>query len=198
MTSAKSLALAFGITLATLLSTASSAQAQYGYPPPPPPRGYYRHGFLLGFGVGGGGLSASNCGTPCGGGFAGEFHIGGMVNPRLAIMGDFWGVFHPWDLGGGYSATTAHTISTFAVQYWVTPIVWLKGGGGFGRMQLIDDSGGATLGDETGFAITAAGGVEIVQSANFALDLQLRFGHGFYSGGGDVDNYAFMVGFNWY
>ena len=49
----------------------------------------------------------TTCGDVCGGGFSGEFHIGGMVNPRLALMGDFWGVFHPWDDGGGYSARPA-------------------------------------------------------------------------------------------
>ena len=197
MKSAKPLALAFGLFLATLLAGASSAHAQYGYPPPPP-RGFYRGGLLLGFGLGGGSISADACGDVCGGGFSGEFHIGGMVNPRLALMGDFWGVFHPWDLGGGYSATTAHSISSFALQYWVTPIVWLKGGIGIGRMQLIDESGGGTFGDETGLALMGGAGVEVVQIANFALDLQVRLGHGFYSGGGDVNTFAFMVGLNWY
>jgi len=198
MKSAKSLALAFGIMATTLLAGASSAQAQYGYPPPPPPQGFYRSGLVLGFGVGGGSISADNCGDVCGGGFSGEFHIGGMINPRLALMGDFWGVFHPWDFGG-YSATTAHSISSFALQYWVTPIVWLKGGMGIGRMQLIDESsGGVTFGDETGFALMGGAGVEVVQIGNFALDLQLRLGHGFYSEGGDVNSVAFMVGLNWY
>ena len=88
-------------------------------------------------------------------------------------MGDFWGVFHPWEDAYG-SATTAHSISTFAIQYWVTPIVWLKGGGGIGNMRLIDESaGGVTFRQESGFAIMGSGGVEIVQAANFALDLQL-------------------------
>jgi hypothetical protein len=198
MKSAKPLALAFGITLAMLLADIPSAHAQYGYPPPPPPRGYYRSGLLLGFGLGGGAISAELCGAACGGGFSGEFHIGGMMNPRLAVMGDVWGIFHPWD-EAGFSATTAHTIWTFALQYWVNPIVWLKGGAGIGHMQLIDESsGGVTFGEETGFAMQGAVGVEVAHAANFALDLQLRLGRGFYSGGGDVNNLAFMVGFNWY
>ena len=198
MKSAKPLALAFGITLATLLAGASNAHAQYGYPPPPAPRGLYRSGLLLGFSLGGGGISADQCGIVCGGGFSGEFHIGGMVNPRLALMGDFWGVFHPWSDAAG-SATTIHSISSFAIQYWVTPIIWLKGGMGFGRMQLVDESsGGFTFAEETGLALMGGGGVEVLQMANFALDLQLRFGHGFYDQGGDVNTYAFMVGLNWY
>jgi hypothetical protein len=57
---------------------------------------------------------------------------------------------------------------------------------------------GAPNNSESGFAIMGALGVEVVQSYNFALDLQGRFGHGFYSQGGDVNNFAFMVGVNWY
>ena len=198
MKSAKPLALAFGMTLAILLANLPSAHAQYGYPPPPPPRGVYRSGLLLGLSLGAGGISAENCGFVCGGGFSGEFHVGGMITPRLALMGDFWGVFHPWSDAAG-SATTIHTISSFALQHWVSPIVWLKGGIGFGRMQLVDESGGGyTYAEETGLAVMGAVGVEVLQLADFALDLQFRLGRGFYDIGGDGNSYAFMVGLNWY
>ena len=202
MTSGKRLALALGIGIVTLLASLS-AEAQYGppppyYPPPPPAQvGVYRGGLTLGFGVGVGGISASNCDEICGAAGAGEFHIGAMLNPRMALMGDFWVNVHPWTIGGE-SGQTIHNISTLAVQYWATPQLWLKGGAGFGRMQIQSDFDGYTFGDETGFAVMGAGGFEIMQAPTFALDLQLRFGHGFYSGGGDVNAFAFMVGFNWY
>ena len=40
----------------------------------------------------------------------------------------------------------------------------------------------------------------MLQSYNFALDIQLRVGNGFYSQnqGGSAQNYGLMVGFNWY
>jgi hypothetical protein len=219
MTSGKRLALALGIGMVTLLASLS-AQAQYApppqygsppppygappppyYPPPPPPQyGVYRAGLTLGFGLGAGAVLASNCGDICGAAGAGEFHIGVMLNPRMAVMGDFWLNIHPWSIDG-VSGQTLHSISTAAIQYWATPQLWIKGGAGLGRMQIrSDDYYGYSyaIGDETGFAVMAAGGFEIMQAPNFALDLQLRFGHGFYSGGGDVNNFAFMVGFNWY
>jgi hypothetical protein len=56
--------------------------------------------------------------------------------------------------------------------------------------------------DETGFAFMLAAGIELVQSYNYALDLQLRYGNVAYGGGnngaGDLSMYALMIGFNWY
>ena len=120
MTSRKSLAVGFGIALFTLFGSLSTAEAQYQPPPPyypppppPPPRGVYRSGLVLGFAVGGGSIQASDCGYVCGGAFMGEFHIGGMLNPRLAVMGDFWGGARGWSDAYG-DGSTFHTIDTLA------------------------------------------------------------------------------------
>ena len=37
-----------------------------------------------------------NCVSVCGGAGMGELHIGGMLNPRLALMGDFWLAARNW------------------------------------------------------------------------------------------------------
>ena len=82
----------------------------------------------------------------------------------------------------------------------MTDIVWLKGGIGFANLKISDENDpnvSIAFDDESGGAVMGAAGVEVVQSYNFALDLQVRAGHGFYSGG-DLNNLAFMVGFNWY
>jgi hypothetical protein len=197
MTTGKRLVVGIGIALLTALGAASTAQAQYGYPPPPPPRGMYRNGLTFGGSLGVGTITATACGPYCGGSGMIEGHIGGMLNPRLALMGDLWGSIHSWD-DGVFTGTTYHGIYTVAVQYWATDIIWLKGGVGFGQMQLQYDGDAAAFGDESGLATLAAAGVEVVQSFNFALDLQLRFGHGFYSQGGDVNSVGFLVGVNWY
>ena len=196
MKSAKPLALAFGITLATLLANAPRVQAQYGYPPPPPPRGMYRGGLTFGGSVGAGSISSQNCGPYCGGAGMIEGHIGGMLNPRLALMGDFWGGFHPWDDGLG-TGTTYHGLYTLAAQYWATPILWFKGGLGFSQLQYGYD-GSYNEANESGTGLLLAAGVEVLQSYNFALDLQFRYGRGFYTEGPDVNNVAFMIGLNWY
>jgi hypothetical protein len=194
MTTGKRLVVGIGFALLTALG-AAPAQAQYGYPPPPPPRGVYRDGLTFGGSIGAGSISAENCGVYCGGSGMIEGHIGGMLNPRLALMGDFWSAGHPWDNGYG-TGTTLHTIYTVAVQYWATDIIWLKGGVGGGNMHLGYDN--APGSDENGMALMVAGGVELVQSYNFALDLHLRLGHGFYSQGGDVNTVGLMIGVNWY
>src|SRR5262249_42977036 len=110
MTSRSRLAIGFCVGLLTLGASLSSAHAQpaappprappppygrppgYGYPPPPPPppRGMYREGLVLGFALGGGVIATKDCPNVCGGAGMGEFHIGAMMNPRLALMGDFF------------------------------------------------------------------------------------------------------------
>lgn len=192
------LAVGLGIALVTLFGSLAEAQAQYGAPPPyypPQPRGVYRSGLIFGGSLGAGAISAEDCGAPCGAGFMGELHIGGMLNPRLALMGDFWLGARSWSdpLGDG---STFHNIDTLALQYWASDIIWLKGGVGLGRMELSDFFG--TFGDETGLAVMGAVGVEVMQTYNTTLDLQFRAGRGFYSEGGDVNNFALMIGFNWY
>jgi hypothetical protein len=206
------LALGLGVAIATVLGTAPAAQAQYapGYyppPPPPPPRGVYRGGIVWGFGLGAGGMSMPDCGQVCGAVGMGEFHIGGMIAPRLAVMGDFWQTFRYFSdpiIGSGESY---NGIYTAALQFWLNDIIWLKGGVGLGHLQIggYADYYGYTVpvDNETGFAFMLAGGLEIVQSYNFTVDLQLRYGNAVYSppqngGGGDTNQFGFLVGFNWY
>jgi hypothetical protein len=195
MTSGTRLAVALGIGLLTGFGSLSAAHAQYGaprpyYAPPPPPRGVYRSGLVIGFGIGGGSILADQC-SNCGAGGAFEGHIGGMVNPRLAVVGELWGLGRPTDSG-----TLTHVIYGAALQYWVADIVWLKGGLGGGTISF-QDSVTLTTVSESALALSGAIGVELVQSYNFALDLQFRAAHTFVTAGG-ADNIALLVGFNWY
>jgi hypothetical protein len=207
----------FGLGLATivLLGGSSIAHAQYqapppgyyapppsyggGYPPPPPPRYRYRDsrsGLTLGGALGVGTISADNCGA-CGGGLAWEFHIGGMVTPQLAILADLSGVVRSYDDDTGGSSTLTNSLFAVAAQYWIIPILWVKGGIGDAHIALSDYTGDTYGNEENALGFLLAGGVEVVHAPNFALDLQLRLMHGDYSGGG-ATNYAFLVGVNWY
>jgi hypothetical protein len=196
MTSGKRLAVAIGIGLLTVFGSMSAAHAQYRGQrpyygaPPPVARGVYRSGLILGFGVGGGSIIADQCGN-CGGGGAWEAHIGGMVNPRLAVMGELWGLARPTDAG-----TLYHVIYGAALQFWVADILWLKGGIGGGSISFEDRIELTTTG-ESALALSGAIGVEVVQTYNFALDIQLRVAHSFVSLGG-AENIALLVGFNFY
>jgi hypothetical protein len=213
--------LGLGLATIVLLGSSSIAHAQYqapppGYQPPPPPPGYYppppgyggypppppryrrygmyREGLIIGGAIGFGGNNASDCGDECGSAFAFELHIGGMITPQVALVGDFWFNDHPIP---NSDASMLHSIYTFAIQYWPMDKLWLKGGIGGGNVDITSDSAG-DLGSENGLALMGAGGVEVLQAGNFALDLQLRVGHGFYSQGGDVTSWALMIGTNWY
>jgi len=190
-----------GLAAAVLLGSSSKASAQYYgrpryYAPAPAyyPPSSYRSGLVIGGSIGFGGLTADQCDI-CGGGLSLEGHIGGMLNPQLALMFDVWTVIHP--ISGSNDDMTS-TLYTGALQLWLTPILWLKGGAGLGNTTVgnnLDGFAGAT-----GFALMGGAGVELVQRGPFALDLQGRVGHTFIADidGGPVTQYAFMIGFNWY
>ena len=114
-------------------------------------------------------------------------------------MGDvFLGIryFNDAAIGDG---STYNTFWTVALQYWANSFIWLKGGVGIANLQINDENTpGVTINfdDETGLGIMGAVGFEVLQSYNFALDLQLRASHGFYAGG-DLNNLAFMGGFTY-
>jgi hypothetical protein len=206
------LTLRIGVGIATLLvlGTASVAHAQYqspppgyyapppgyGYPPPPPPPPprYYRSGLTIGVGLGFGGTSANNCGDSCGAGFAYELHIGGMLNPQLALLFQISGVMHSIP---NSSIDTYNTMYLAAVQFFPTNQLWLKGGVGLAHYTETDVFTG-DQGDDTGKAIMVAAGYEVYQTGPFAVDLQLHLGESFYSVAKDHGTLAFLVGFNWY
>jgi hypothetical protein len=205
--------LGLGLATIVLLGGSSIAHAQYqapppgyyapppgyggGYPPPPPPRyryHVYREGLVLGFALGGGGITGNCAPGYCGGAIAGELHIGGMLNPRMALLFDLWGNARTID-GTGGDGTFSQSFWTAALQYWVADIVWIKGGLGISHVTVDSDSQG-NLDDETALGLVLAAGVEVLQVGNMALDLQFRFGHGFYDV--SLNNYAFLAGLSWY
>jgi hypothetical protein len=157
----------------------------------------YRYGLVVGFGLGGGALNTSDC-IPdfCGGAVSGWAEIGGMLNPRLALEFDGWETFHP--IANSNGDVTANGIYTAALKAFLTNFVWIKGGLGFGHYQVTGDFGNTIVADDSGLAIMGAAGVELLQAANFALDVQLRLGEGFYSAAGNTSSVALGVGLNWY
>jgi hypothetical protein len=195
MTSGKRLAVALGIGAIVILGSLSTAHAQYAAPPsyfgPGPSRGMYRSGLVLGFGLGVGSITTDDNCVNCGGAAGGlEFHIGGMLNPRMAVLFEAWGLARDVDGGG----TLTNSIGMGALQFWVNDVFWLKGGLGFGSVRF---SYYGTTDTQSGLGLSAAGGFEVLQYPGFALDLQLRVAHMSYDFGG-ATNFAFMVGFNWY
>ena len=134
MTSGKRLAVAVGIGLLTVFGSLSAAHAQYRArpyygAPPPAYRGVYRSGLTLGGAIGPGVIVRSELlQSCCGGAGMGELHLGGMLNPRLALVGDVFAAVRYWDDAIAGHGSTYSSFWTIALQYWVTNIIWLKGG----------------------------------------------------------------------
>lgn len=184
--------------LALLLGLSSVAAAQPGYyqgqPPPPRPPGLYRGGWVLGFALGAGRAGASCDGCDSYGGFAGEFHIGAMVTPQLALEGDFSSIIR----SVGYDQSLSLNNGYFAAQFWPAPIVWIKGGIGLGFLSFDDFWNGYSIQSHTGGSLMFAVGVEVLQSSNFALDVQLRLSGTRFDDQNTVNSVALMIGANWY
>jgi hypothetical protein len=163
-----------------------------GYQPPPPPQ-TGRYGLTIGGAIGPGSMAVNcdGCDEDAVGALSLSGHIGAMVTPRLGLMGDFWGT---WHFTGDF--TIEHAINTLAVQYWILPIVWIKGGLGLGVVRVNYD-GFIEAESDLGFAFLAAAGVELVSAPRFSLDLQLRGGATGFDGG-SVGSGALMIGINWY
>lgn len=190
------------LALIGLVSSSSSALAQGAGTSPGVAAPQVRHGMLIGFGVGGGNISAEcdqNAHDICdevleSGSFSG--HIGSMVAPRLGVMLDVWPMIYHEDF-----LTITHVITTAAAQYWITPALWVKGGIGVARAEFNYD--GIFVDEEvqtdTVAGVMAGVGYEIYRKPDFAIDLQLRAGTGFYKED-EVKGHsgAFEVGFNWY
>ena len=147
------------VVAATLLAPAIAAAQPGQTPPPPPPPppgyGYYsappatapggfmdRQGRLaVGFGLGLGGMNADHADLSCpscdynpiAAGI--DFHIGGMLSPRLALLLEIQVNGQTLQDYGDGTQTLTQAAILGAAQFWVTPRVWLKGGLGVANLQ---------------------------------------------------------------
>jgi hypothetical protein len=151
----------------------------------------------------GGEISCSNCDTAAAQVSA---HVGGFVEPQLALMGELQGNFqtlHSDAFTGDTSVLTQATLM-FAGQYWASPRLWLKGGVGFATLQVDRSYYGDDIIDEStvpesGLALMAAVGYEVMATPGYSIEVQGRLVDGAY----DSINYHLTaisvgVGVNWY
>lgn len=184
-----------------------------GYGPPPPPQAYApggffsRRGLTMGLSLGAGGMGSDtgaiecqDCqGDPLAGSFS--FHIGAMLNPRLALVFEAWLTTKALDSVG--FTRVDQSMAMIAGQYWVTPRAWLKGGIGFSHLSLSYDDGFAVADEPVadGGALMGAAGYEVMAAPNFSVDVQLRLGVGTYEGVGwsdQIQSGIIGVGINWF
>lgn len=217
---------AIGLLTAAAVSAAASAQVPSTAPPdpvPPPghltPPGYRvppfdpssattaertstregrRRNLLVGAALGVGTFSYYGCGEVCGNAWMGEFHVGAMLQPGLALEVEVWGGFHSYSdppFGAGRSSIG---IWTLAFQLWATERIWLKTGLGVGNIEATTSKAGTALTNQSTVAFMAAIGIELARTNHYAVDLQLRYGSTPYRGVDDNPNpVAALLGFSW-
>jgi hypothetical protein len=186
-------------------SAGPGGSGYYAQPPMKGPRFHHRRGLSIGFGFGVGGMSADSgpidcidCDyEPAAVGF--DFHIGGMINPRLALLFEVWGTGQQVTAAG--DEVLVQTMVMAAIQYWVTPQLWIKGGIGASHLSLSVDDGYAndSVDIDDGGGVMGAIGYELLSGPRFAVDLQLRLGSASYDGINDqIQSGLVQIGFNWY
>lgn len=195
--------LVFAILCAPALA---SAQGYYGPSASPTVAGGFhnRAGRLaFGFGVGLGGMHDDTGSITCSScnfnplAFEGDFHLGGMVNPRLALLFEAQVNSQLVDsnrIDGDVFLNQGAAM--FAAQFWLIPQLWIKGGVGFASLQVDDNYFTTEVGN--GGALMAAAGVELLSARNFALELQARIIEGLYSHDYRVTSGTVGVGLSWY
>jgi hypothetical protein len=207
------------LVLASVLVPAVAA-AQPGYYGRPQPQGYYAQpsgvaggfhdrtgrlawGASLGLGgmsENGNDVSCSNCDySPVA--VEGDFHVGGMMSPRLALLLEVQANGQTIDVRGGVSSSLVQTAVMGAAQYWLSPQLWIKGGIGFAHLSVdsSDYYGSVTQPVADGSAIMGSVGYELLSARNFAVDVQGRIIAGNYKGVDEhVSSGSIGIGINWY
>jgi len=190
--------------------TLAAAQPYYGPQPVYREPGGFHHranrlAWGVSFGVGGmhdGGSGLTSCDNCDYNPLAGEIdgHIGGMVNSRLAVLFEAQAniqTVHGDNFDG--DTTVTQTAAMVALQYWIAPIVWIKGGLGFAHLSYDNNSLGLIDNVASGAAFMGAIGVELVSGRRFALDLQGRIIEGEYNSLDDhVTSGTVGLGLSWF
>ncbi|MBK5256750.1 MAG: outer membrane beta-barrel protein [Vicinamibacteria bacterium] len=147
-----------------------------------------RTGFIAGLGVGGGKITCDGCESLSGPAIA--FHLGGMITDRAALVFDGSGVAK-YEEG----TTLTSVLATAALQYWVSPKVWVKGGVGAGQLGV--SGKGVSETSDMGLGFLGGIGIEAIQKKRFTIDLQMRVTTAKIEGERATNVFA-LVGFNFY
>jgi hypothetical protein len=211
-----SLATLVAVVAAPTLATAQSASPYYQPAPGPapaaapapapaatPPPAIHaarpalepRVGLELDIGLQAGELNCSSDGEQCDGFVeAGGIDLGAtyMFTPRLGVNAQVWAMGHSRD---GWTLT--QVITTVGVEFRPLPILSLQAGVGHAHVGLSYDHGDLSVTSDNAFAIMLGASFDIIRARRWVIDLQAKFGQGFYGDAdddGDADVVARNVG----
>jgi hypothetical protein len=191
----------------------AAAQGYYGPGPggpQPVPGGFHNRAGRLawGFSIGLGGMhddgsnitACTNCDyNPLA--VEADFHLGGMLSPRFALLFELQVNGQQISQGSLSSNDVTLTQSALMIagQFWVTPQLWIKGGLGWAHLDANDNTNQVQFDLGGGGALMGAVGYELMSARNFALDLQGRLIEGTYNSGNDhITSGTIGLGLNWY
>lgn len=183
-----------------LCAAAPAALAQPAAQPAPGRPG--RLGATAGFDAGVGEMSLE-CAVACENSLdhsgALAVHAGWMFEPTLAIVYDGWLLVHRDDSAFG-RVLALHSLHTAALQGWLLPRLWVRGGPGVAHMRIRFGEVGTR--SDVAPALSAAVGFEAMTVGRMVLDVTLRAGAGFYDEDEGQDeavyNAALGAGLSWY
>lgn len=177
--------------LAGVLGAAAGPASAAKYPPD-------RHGFMIGFGVGGGSAGIKD-GDQREGSVTGNFRIGYALRPDLVLHYEGAAWTKTFDETAGDVTWTFSTSAAALTYYPPETGLFLRGGIGLGTANVELKANGVKISDsETGFGLLVAAGWEFRLTQKFALAPQVEFAYqkldtldssNFFDGG---------LGFNWY
>ena len=174
-------------------------------PPPPQPQQQPppRAGFLVGAALGPGSQEYRVDGEESAShdGLALAFHLGGMVNPRLALAVEL-ALLTSTEQVGGPEVRINQRHATAWLRFWAMRRLWLQAGLGSARAwATVDGEAGETI---RGATLTAAVGFEVLHRPGHAIDIALRFSGAGFHAPDDVDGelssttLALLAGFTWF
>ena len=155
-----------------------------------------RHGWLVGFGAGGGsaGLSSGGSSSDREGGFAGSFRVGYAFQPQISL--ELNSTAWTKEQSG---TTTSFSVGTVALNYFPGGSGFvLRGGVGAGSADVSQSVGNQTISaSESGFGFALGAAYEFRVLRTFALSPQIDYSWMTLSEF-DANYVNFELGFNWY
>jgi len=214
MKTSASLAALAAVVMVPALASAQPSSAPppsggyYSQPPQPVSPYHHRAGTpMIGFGLGLGGMEIGDRDVECSTcdyepiGVEADFHIGGMLSERFALMLELQANAETVDDSIYGTTTLTQGVAMIAGQYWVSPRLWIKGGIGAAHLayEYDDYYGAGSEPVDDGAAIMGAIGYEVIATRGFGLDLQGRIISASYDGIDDnVTAATIGLGLSWY
>jgi len=102
-----------------------------------------------------------------------QLEVGGMLTPRFALGGEFFGWSHKEEFDEGASTDYEQHLGLW-VRYWILPRLWLQGGLDGAREGVHLPSDRPAYNPHKGIGVSGAAGFELLHRTQVSIDLAVR------------------------